>query len=153
MKNIVSGFTCLLIWFYTVSAQECLIKGTIKDAVTNETIIGASVMYAEGKGAVTDINGNFSIKIDSSGTYNLTISYVGYEPQKLKVKVTDKPVVLNFSLSTTTLNEVESKISVVILFGTTSLTAKSSAVPVNLNRSRRRSTNIQSLSKPGPSSP
>ena len=83
------------------------IKGNIKDATTGETIIGASIVYADGKGAVTDINGNFSIKIDSAGEYLLTISYVGYETQKQKVKVAGKPVYLSFSLSTTTLNEVE----------------------------------------------
>ncbi len=99
---------CFLFISFTVFSQSGgEIKGTIKDATTGETIIGASVMYTEGKGAVTDINGNFSIKIDSAGVYNLTISYVGYEPQKTKVKLAGKPVVLNFALATTTLNEVE----------------------------------------------
>ena len=100
-------FIILLSSFSLFSQKGGEIKGTVKDAVSNETIIGASVMYAEGKGAVTDINGNFSIKLDSAGVYNLTVSYVGYEPQKMKVKVADKPVVLNFSLASTTLNEVE----------------------------------------------
>ena len=97
----------LFVTFSSFSQGGNEIKGNIKDATTGETIIGASVMYAEGKGAVTDINGNFSIKLDSSGTYNLTISYVGYETQKQKVKVAGKPVFLSFSLATTTLNEVE----------------------------------------------
>jgi iron complex outermembrane receptor protein len=83
------------------------VKGTVKDVSTGETIIGASVLYAEGKGVVTDIDGNFSLKFDSAGTYTLTISFVGYEPQKIKVKVSGKPVNLNFSLQTQTLNEVE----------------------------------------------
>jgi iron complex outermembrane recepter protein len=83
------------------------IKGTVKDAGTGETIIGASILYAEGKGTVTDVNGNFSLKFDSAGTYNLTISFVGYEPQKLKVKASGKVVNLNFNLQTQTLNEVE----------------------------------------------
>ena len=32
------------------------IKGTIKDASTGETVVGASIMVAEGKVAITDIN-------------------------------------------------------------------------------------------------
>ncbi len=79
----------------------------MKDATTNETIVGASIMYATGKGAVTDIDGNFSIKIDSAGEYTLTISYVGYAPQQQKVKVAGQSVRVDFSLKTTSLDEVE----------------------------------------------
>lgn len=82
------------------------IKGTVKDASSGETIVGASIVYAEGKAAITDIDGNYSIKLDS-GQYNLIISYVGYESQKVKIKVANKPVSVNFSLQTKTLNEVE----------------------------------------------
>lgn len=82
------------------------IKGTVKDAATGETIIGAAVLIGAGKGTVTDIDGNYSIKADS-GQYTVSITYVGYEPQKLKIKVGNKPVVFNFSLQTITLNEVE----------------------------------------------
>ena len=105
MKHIL-----LILFFVTIShlsfSQKGEIKGTIKDAATGETIIGATILIAEGKGTVTDIDGNFSIKADS-GQYTLSISYVGYEPQKLKIKVGNKPVVFNFSLQTQTLNEVE----------------------------------------------
>lgn len=82
------------------------ITGTVKDASTGETIVGASILYAEGKAAVTDINGNYNIKLDS-GQYMLVVSYVGYESQKVKTKVVNKTVTLNFSLQTKTLNEVE----------------------------------------------
>lgn len=105
MKNV---YAFLFFIFSSVLAySQGEVKGTIKDATTGETIIGASILYAEGKGAVTDIDGNFTLKFDSAGTYTLTISYVGYEPQKVKVKVGGKPVVLNFNLQTQTLNEVE----------------------------------------------
>jgi iron complex outermembrane recepter protein len=107
MKRIVF-FLCFFISFYSFSQNGGEIKGTVKDAVTGETIVGASVLYAEGKGAVTDLDGNFSIKIDSAGQYTLTISYVGFQPQKVKVKVGGgKAMTLNFSLETQTLNEVE----------------------------------------------
>lgn len=82
------------------------IKGVVKDVTTGETVVGASVVVAAGKVAMTDINGNYSIAVDS-GIYNVTISYVGFEPQKQKIKVGSKPVTLNFSLETKTLDEVE----------------------------------------------
>ena len=105
MKNIL-----LILFFVTCYhlsfSQKGEIKGTIKDAASGETIVGATILIAEGKGTQTDLDGNFSIKADS-GQYTLSISYVGYEPQKLKIKVGNKPSVLNFSLQSKTLNEVE----------------------------------------------
>ena len=103
MKHI---FTFLFFIVSFVSFAQSEIKGTIKDEATGETIIGATVLIAEGKGAVTDINGNFSIKADS-GTYNVTISFVGYETQKQKIKVGNKPATLNISLKTKMLDEIE----------------------------------------------
>lgn len=82
------------------------IKGNVKDANTGETVVGASIIYGEGKAAITDIDGNYSIKVDS-GQYNLFVTYIGYDSQKIKVKVANKPVTINFSLQTKTLNEVE----------------------------------------------
>lgn len=107
MKKILF-ISFLLTCFVDVYSQNSTeIKGTVKDAASGETIIGASVMYAAGKGGVTDLNGNFSIKIDSAGDYTLTVSYVGYEPQKQKIKAAGNPITLNFSLQVTSLNEVE----------------------------------------------
>jgi len=97
----------LLFFSSSLFAQKGEIKGTVKDVTTGETVVGASIMYGPGKGAVTDIDGNFSIKIDSAGEYTLTISYVGYEPQTMKVKVSDKPVAVSFALKATSLEEVE----------------------------------------------
>src|ERR1035437_7140274 len=97
----------LLLFCSTLYAQNGVIKGTVKDANTGETIIGGSVSYAPGKGVQTDIDGNFTLKIDSAGIYMLTVSYIGYEEQKQKVKVGDKPVIVNFSMQAQTLKEVE----------------------------------------------
>ncbi|OFY83501.1 MAG: hypothetical protein A3F72_19590 [Bacteroidetes bacterium RIFCSPLOWO2_12_FULL_35_15] len=102
-------FLISFIWFSAIafSQNTSEIKGTIKDATTGETIIGASVLIAEGKGVSTDINGNYTLKLDSLGQYTLTVSYVGYEVQKLKIKASGKPQTINFSLQTKTLDEVE----------------------------------------------
>ncbi|MCX6296325.1 MAG: TonB-dependent receptor [Bacteroidetes bacterium] len=99
----------LFYFFFSISIfaqSRGEINGTIKDALTGETIIGASIVAAEGKGTVTDIDGKYSLKLDS-GQYIVTISYVGFEPQKQKINLGNKPVTLNFSLETKTLTEVE----------------------------------------------
>jgi len=88
------------------SFSQTEIKGTVKDATSGETIIGASVVYAEGKGAITDIDGNYLLKLEP-GTYKLTVSFVGYNAQTMQIKVGTKTLIYNFSLQNTTLNEVE----------------------------------------------
>jgi iron complex outermembrane receptor protein len=82
------------------------LKGTVKDASTGETIIGATVLAAEGKGTVTDASGNYSIRLDN-GEYTVTISSLGYTAQKAKVKIAGKTVTKDFTLEGEVLGEVE----------------------------------------------
>lgn len=103
-------FLALLLFSLSLTAQETTgkgeLKGTIKDAASGETIIGATVLAAEGKGTVTDISGNYSLKLDN-GDYTVTISALGYETQTVKVKIAGNVVVMNFSLTGEVLDEVE----------------------------------------------
>ncbi len=60
-----------------------VIRGTVKDA-KGEPVIGASVTRGGSTtGAVTDIDGNFSIRANPED--ELTISYVGFKTQRVKV--------------------------------------------------------------------
>ena len=60
-----------------VMAQDINVRGTVKDS-NGEPIIGATVRY-NGKGTVTDINGNFTLKAQRGSA--LQVSYVGYKTQ------------------------------------------------------------------------
>lgn len=108
LKNIFFTFGLLL--GLTAYAQNEAVKytisGSIKDAVTGEGLIGASVMAKPGVGGVTDVEGNYSFKIEP-GTYILKVNYVGYAAQQGKIKVTDKDIVSNFIMESQTLDEVE----------------------------------------------
>lgn len=73
----------LLIVSGTVWAQTIKVMGTVKDNAS-EPIIGASVIISGStRGTVTDLDGNFSI--DASQGDELTVSYVGFKTQKVKV--------------------------------------------------------------------
>jgi outer membrane receptor for ferrienterochelin and colicins len=63
------------------------INGTIKDASTNEPIVGASVLLkGTSKGTVTDANGRFNLSIDDSEKNGkLVISSVGFDSQELAI--------------------------------------------------------------------
>lgn len=64
-------------------AQEKNITGTIIDE-TGETVIGASVrVKGTSTGAITDMDGNFTIKVKDSDI--LVISYIGYHTQEIEV--------------------------------------------------------------------
>ncbi|MHA7129244.1 SusC/RagA family TonB-linked outer membrane protein [Algoriphagus namhaensis] len=62
-------------------------KGIIRDAVSKEPLIGASVRIVEnGIGKITDEQGLFSFSLEK-GTYTLIVNYLGYQPGKLEFTV------------------------------------------------------------------
>ncbi len=89
--------------FFSISlyAQTGSVKGTIRDAVTNEAIIGASVVV-EGttNGAATDVNGNYVIPRVPAGKADILISYISYRTKKVEGVVVEdgKATSLNTSL-------------------------------------------------------
>lgn len=60
---------------------QSAVKGTVTDKA-GEPLIGVSITYGDGKGTVTDANGQFSINAEA-GT-PIKVSYVGYKAQTLK---------------------------------------------------------------------
>ena len=80
------------------------ITGTIKDN-TGEAIIGANVMVkGTTNGTVTDLDGNFSINGVKASDI-LSISYIGYLPQSIKVG-NQKNFQILLAADTKTLEEV-----------------------------------------------
>ena len=67
-----------------VFAQTGKIVGRITDKELAEELIGASVaVVGTSTGALTDLDGNFSISL-KPGTYSLRISYIGYQSKTIK---------------------------------------------------------------------
>ena len=88
----------LLMLPLTVVAQNATVSGTITDARTGETLIGATVVDTRsGKGAVTNVYGHYSLTL-KRGAVSLKISFVGYEPQTHDLTL-DKNRELNVKLS------------------------------------------------------
>ncbi len=80
------SFLCLL---PMGAAAQSIIKGVVNDP-TGEPVIGATVKVNGSKvGAVTDLDGKFSI--DAAPGSTLTITYVGMEPKTVKVEA-GKPI-------------------------------------------------------------
>lgn len=86
-KNPLKKMLLIVATFFlaiTVSAQTLSVTGNVIDE-NGEPVIGASVTVKDSKlVAVTDIDGNFSLKnVPSNGTIN--ISYVGYKTKSFSV--------------------------------------------------------------------
>jgi TonB-linked SusC/RagA family outer membrane protein len=76
---LILSILCL----FAICAQAQTVSGLVKDEA-GEPIIGASVKVQGSKeGAITDFNGNFSVKAASNAT--LSVSYVGYTTQQVNV--------------------------------------------------------------------
>lgn len=74
---------CLGLFCTTAFAQQKQISGVVKDA-SGEPMIGVTVMADGRVAAVTDLDGNFTVK-DVKPSTRLTVSYVGYREQSVTV--------------------------------------------------------------------
>ena len=106
---MIKNFT-LLIVFSLVSvfafSQTTIVTGIVTDKTSGESLIGVNIMYAQGKGVVTDIDGKFKFKV-AYGTYNLKFSYVGYKPLEKKITFNKPNTKLSIKLEITTLEVVD----------------------------------------------
>ncbi len=87
MRRIITFFMCLAAT--TVAfAQAQKVSGCVIDSKTNEPLIGVSILE-EGttNGNITDLDGNFTISVNSGAT--LQLSYVGYQTMTIKARKGD----------------------------------------------------------------
>ena len=75
---------CLLVGSVAAGAQTLTVTGTVTSAADGEPLIGASVtVKGATNGVTTDIDGNYTIKVDQGAT--LTFSYIGFTSRDIKV--------------------------------------------------------------------
>lgn len=98
------------------------VQGTIVDAITGESILGATVRYGDGKGVTTDIDGHFAIDVKSLPV-KLTISFTGYRAQTITVYDDEEDINVKLTEKRSYLNDV-----VVVGYGTQSRTQLTGSV-------------------------
>src|ERR1035437_6193123 len=83
MKKVISFFVAIMI--AQLSFSQGLVKGTVVDKTTNETLVGVTVLNpASGVGVSTALDGSFAIKVPA-GKQELKISYIGYTTKTIQV--------------------------------------------------------------------
>lgn len=109
MKNIL-----MLIIFIMISAllNAQAIKGRVVDAHTKESIPGVNIYLPEiKKGVVTDVDGNYELKISRKGIYKIQVSFVGYDVILRSIEVGEEPISIDFDLEHSVIESKEFVIS------------------------------------------
>jgi len=94
--------------FSVQSARAQNLNGTLKDAKTNEPIIGAVLMVkGTTQGTSTDLNGKFSLAAPPPVPFIVSITSIGYLKTEYKVTTLDKPLSIPVKSDDVNLEEVE----------------------------------------------
>ena len=108
-KTILSIIFLFGLAFSVFAQQKGQVTGVIKDAETNETLVGVSI-YEERLqvGTSTDERGRYTLELPV-GEHRLRISYVGYSTLEKTVNIGRTPLTLNLKLQPESerLSEVE----------------------------------------------
>lgn len=105
---IIRFFYSILLFGSTILiSQNSTISGYVKDFNSKETLIGATI-YAPSfeRGTTTNEYGYYSLTVPSSDSFDLLISYVGYQLQSKRIFLKSNAL-LDFSYQGVVLNEVE----------------------------------------------
>ncbi|MCD7973065.1 MAG: TonB-dependent receptor [Candidatus Azobacteroides sp.] len=135
-KRTASFFLFFFLSASLLFSAESMLKGTITDAKTGETLIGATVMVKNTTdGTMTDFDGNYELKL-APGKYTLLVSYVAYENMELSdIEILKgETTVLDIPLS-----ESGQSLNELVVIGTRRLTSE-----VGLISSMRNATSVVS---------
>lgn len=103
-------FTSLIFLLFLISNSSTAqsITGTVRDANTNETLIGASVVIkGTTVGSTVDLDGNFEIKTDKPLPLTLVVSFIGYVNQEIVVKSYTEKIRIKLNTDEVALDAVE----------------------------------------------
>jgi hypothetical protein len=86
-RNLILLFVLSLFATGTKAQQKHTISGYVKDSLTGETLIGATLQVnGKGKGVNTNSYGFYSITLDDA-VYTITCSFVGYRGQEIELSL------------------------------------------------------------------
>lgn len=98
------------VWAQEEMTKPGTIQGIIVDSETGEAMIGVSVMLdGTQQGAATDLDGNFTIRSVTPGSYTVVANYIGYAKLSVTdvVVISDKVTTLNLKMSTEAIQSKE----------------------------------------------
>lgn len=111
--KLFSLVTMLLMAFEASAQERVKVSGIVTDKHEGTPLIGATITWGDGQGITTDVDGSYSITVESGA--KITFLYLGYEPYEWRVPgdVTEITYNAELSWSTHIYDEV-----VVVAYGT-----------------------------------
>jgi hypothetical protein len=102
-------FIIVLLLISSVANCQTILKGTILDE-KKAPLIGANVaIKGSYEGASTDVNGNFSFKVEEKGKQILSVSFIGYKTSEITIDISEgenKDISLTLKEAANELNSV-----------------------------------------------
>ncbi|MBL8000381.1 MAG: TonB-dependent receptor [Flavobacteriales bacterium] len=92
MRSLLVGLFALLTAY--AQAQDVLLKGIVLDSLTQEPLVGVSVVCVPGKGTSTDVEGRYAIRVPV-GPVVVTYAYVGYRTRTMRLDLPEANSVTN----------------------------------------------------------
>ncbi len=112
MRNIKSAIILIIVYFcfFTVNAQEIIIKGRVIDSKDKTTIVGATIAeYDEGNrvvnGTITNINGDFIYEMQNPSN-TVRVSVIGYKAKIIEVDP-NKSIIVELDSEDVEIEEVQ----------------------------------------------
>ena len=128
VKNVVILFLTFLLSFTIDVSAQSVITGIVRDAITNEPVLGVSVIIKElQKGAITDSEGSYSVSVPND-TYTVIFSSIVYKSLQKQVNCNKDEVVLNVELQPTSVQMDE----VVVIGKSKAREIREQAMPISV---------------------
>ncbi len=87
MKKLLSIFFLLSLTIYLAFPQNTgVIEGSVRDSKTGTPLPGAHIFLKNGKGTLTDADGNYSL-ILTEGTYSINAQFIGYVKYSHRINI------------------------------------------------------------------
>ena len=100
VRTITAFLVLLLVQSFAFSQGE--IRGRLTDAEGKGPLVGATIsLVGTRMGAVSDVDGNYTVASVPAGQYTVRIAYVGFIPVQRRVTVANSPVTIDVALDPT----------------------------------------------------
>src|SRR5687768_4366480 len=114
LRSVISSILFLLT--ASVFAQNGTISGTVTDAKSGETVVGANVVIqGTTVGSATDIDGKFNIQNVKPGTYDLSVTFVTYKAHVIPAVIVESGKMTEIQVQ---MQEDVSELKEVVITGT-----------------------------------
>lgn len=105
IKKII--FFAFLMLSTTLMVAQTTVTGTVKDAKTGETLLGANIkVTGKAVGTTTDFDGKFTLIVNQEPPFTIEVSMLGFQTAKVEITQNKQDVTVDLTENATALDEV-----------------------------------------------